>query len=381
MGSSTGDIGYRVALDAHLLSDQAGYRSAGVHQYIAHLVRHLPHADESLRLTALVGKHTAIPDPLVEAHRSRWPTGRAPVRIVWEQLAQPIVLRRLRADVVHGPVFVGPLFSQCPSVITVHDLSFLRYPRQCRSGNRLYLKLMTRLSAQRARRVIAVSRFTAQETTALLGIPAERIQVIYHGVEPAFRRLPADQVDQFRRRRDLPARFALFLGTVEPRKNLVRLVEALAQLGNSAVPLILAGGRGWHCDELDARIEALGLKENVRFAGYVPQDELPLWYNAASVLVYPSLYEGFGLPVLEAQACGTPVLTSAASSLPEVAGDAALLVDPHDANALSSGLDRLLHDASLRQDLRERGIEHAQHFTWPDTASKTAQVYRQALRA
>jgi glycosyltransferase involved in cell wall biosynthesis len=377
--------GSHVVINAHLLSGRAWYRSAGVHQYIYHLMRHLGQADDRLRYTVLLGEGVPPPGVALTPLQSRWPTSRAAVRVVWEQLVQPWVLRRIGADLVHGPVFVGPLFAPCPVVVTIHDLSFIRFPALFRPANRLYLTVLTRLSARRARRLIAVSAHAAAESTQLLGVPPERIDVVYHGVDPSFRPLPADEVVAFRQRRGLPGRFMLFVGTLEPRKNLVRLVEAFARIygricGNDGrVRLVLAGGKGWLYDELFAKVEALGLGEAVIFPGYVMSDELPLWYNGAAVLAYPSVYEGFGLPVLEAQACGTPVLTSNVSSLPEAAGDAALMVDPYDVEALAAGLNRLLADESLRHDLRERGLAHAKQFSWPHTAQETARVYRRAL--
>lgn len=409
------DIPFHVAINAHLLSGRAWYRSAGVHQYIHHLLRYLEQrgADETdgageyarLRYTVLLGEGVLPPDvadggetadeyireyiPRLPVLRSRWPTSRAPVRVVWEQVVQPWVLRRIGADLVHGPAFVGPVLAPCPAVVTIHDLSFLRFPALFRPANRLYLAVLTRLSARRARRLIAVSAETAGETTRLLGVPPERIDVVYHGVDPMFHPLPAGEVASFRQRRGLPERFVLFVGTLEPRKNLVRLVEAFARIGGGGgavgdrpqlrARLVLAGGKGWLYDELFARVEALGLGEQVTFPGYVASDELPLWYNAATALAYPSIYEGFGLPVLEAQACGTPVLTSNVSSLPEAAGEAALMVDPYDVEALAAGLHRLLVDEPLRHELRERGLVHAGQFSWPRAAQETVRVYRRAL--
>ena len=368
-----------VAINAHLLSGQTGYRSAGVHQYIHHLLRYLGQADEGLRYTVLLGQGVLPPDGALPVLRSRWPTGRAAVRVVWEQVVQPWTLHQIGAHLVHGPVFVGPLFSPCPSVVTIHDLSFIRFPALFRPANRLYLTVLTRLAARRARRLIAVSAHTAEEATRLLGVPLARIDVVYHGVDPAFCPLPANEVAAFRQRRGLPERFVFFVGTLEPRKNLVRLVEAFARIRAGRVGLVLAGGKGWLYDELFASVEALGLHEEVIFPGYVVDDELPLWYNAATVLAYPSVYEGFGLPVLEAQACGTPVLTSNVSSLPEAAGDGALTVDPYDVEALAAGLHRLLADEPLRLQLRERGLAHARQFSWPRTAQETARVYRRAM--
>ncbi len=386
MEGTAGDD-FHVAINAHLLSGRASYRSAGVHQYIHCLLRHLGQAGDGLRYTILLGEGVLPPDVALTSLQSRWPTSRAMVRVLWEQLVQPWTLRQIGADLVHGPVFIAPLFAPCPAVVTIHDLSFIRFPKLFRPATRLYLTVLTRLSAQRARRLIAVSAHAASEATRLLNVSPERVDVVYHGVDPAFRPLPANEVAAFRQRRGLPERFVLFVGTLEPRKNLVRLVDAFARIyervyendNGGRVRLVLAGGKGWLYDELFARVKALGLGEAVIFPGYVMDDELPLWYNAATVLAYPSVYEGLGLPVRDAQACRTPVLTSNCSSLPEAAGDAALMIDPYDVEALAAGLNRLLADEPLRHSLRERGLVHARKFTWPRTAQQTARVYRRAL--
>ncbi|MCP4536800.1 MAG: glycosyltransferase family 4 protein [Chloroflexi bacterium] len=370
---------FHVAINAHILSGRAWYRSAGVHQYIYHLLRHLHLDDNDVRYTILLGEGELPPDITFSIRQSRWPTSRAAVRVLWEQLVQPWVLRRIDADLVHGPVFVGPLFASCPTVVTIHDLSFIRFPNLFRPANRLYLTALTRFSARRARRLIAVSAHAAAEAAQLLDVPSERIDVVYHGVDPVFRPISTDEVAAFRERQGIPEQFVLFLGTLEPRKNLVRLVEAFARIYDDKTKLVLAGGKGWLYDTLFARVESLGLENAVIFPGYVASDDLPLWYNAATTLAYPSIYEGFGLPVLEAQACGTPVLTSNVSSLPEAAGDAALIVDPYDVEALAAGLNQMLTNEPLRRELRERGLAHASRFSWTRTAQETASVYRQVL--
>ncbi|MGD2166306.1 MAG: glycosyltransferase family 1 protein [Anaerolineae bacterium] len=374
----TAEEGLHVAVNAHLLSGRDSYRSAGVHQYIRHLLRHLGGVESGMRFTALLGAEAVEPATDLPVLRSRVDTSKPASRVLWEQLRQPRVLREIKADLIHGPVFVGPLVAPCPIVTTIHDLSFIRFPRLFRPVNRLYLTTMTRLSARRARRLIAVSEYTARESVELLSIPREKIKVVYHGVNGAFRPLPDEEVTSFRTRRDLPEQFVVFVGTLEPRKNLVRLIEAFAEVQDGRHKLVLAGGKGWLCEELFARVEDLGLENDVQFPGYVPNEELPLWYNAAMALVYPSLYEGFGMPVTEAQACGTPVLASNTSSLPEAAGDAALLVDPHDAEAIAAGLRQILSDSALREQLSRRGLEHAQTFSWPRTARETVQVYGNA---
>jgi len=371
--------GFHVAINAHLLSSQDGYRSAGVHQYIYHLIDQLGADGDDIRYTAMVGGGALPSNPAIAQLRSKLNTDRASVRVLWEQLAQPVTLRKIGADLVHGPVFVGPIASPCPTVITLHDLSFIRFPKLFRPANRLYLTLMTRLSARRAERLIAVSSFTAAEATRLLGVPSDRIDVIYHGVRSVFRPLPAPEVENFRQRRGLPERFVLFVGTLEPRKNLMSLVQAFARIRDKHTYLVIAGGKGWLYEGLFAEVERLGLTEEVIFPGYVSNKELPLFYNAATLLAYPSIYEGFGLPVVEAQSCGTPVLCSDSSSLPEAAGDAALTVDTRNVEALAEGLHRLLSDEALRDRLRKRGFSHASQFDWRRTAVMTSQVYRTIL--
>jgi glycosyltransferase involved in cell wall biosynthesis len=370
----------RIAVNAHLLSGQHSYRSAGVHQYILHLLRHLGSVEgDDIRFTVLLGAGAPEPASDLRFCRSRWDTSRPAVRVLWEQLVQPRVLRQLEANLVHGPVFVGPLVAPCPVVTTIHDLSFIRFPHLFHPANRFYLTVMTRLSARRARRLIAVSEHAASEAVHLLGVPRGKIDVVYHGVDPAFRPLPADRIAAFRERQGLPHRFLLFVGTLEPRKNLRNLIEAFSRVYDGRSQLVLVGGKGWLYDDLFARVAELNLNGAVQFTGYVGSEDLPLWYNAATALAYPSLYEGFGMPVTEAQACGTPVLTSNTSSLPEAAGDAALLVDPHDVEDIAAGLNRILDDHALRGDLSERGLAHARGFRWSRTARETVQVYHRAL--
>jgi glycosyltransferase involved in cell wall biosynthesis len=376
--TSTAEGSFHIAVNAHLLSGQAGYRSAGVHQYIHALLSHLGQVDDKLRYTVLLGEGK-LGSTSLTLLRSRWPTSKVPVRVVWEQCALPWVLRYIKADLVHGPVNIIPLLSPCPTITTIHDLCFVRFRYLLRPSRRLYQLVMTRLSARRARRIIAVSTHTADEITRLFQTPRERIDVIQHGVDPSFHPRPAEEVETFRQRHGLPDRFVLAVGTLEPRKNHTKLVEAFSRIYDSGVKLILVGGRGWLYKDLFARVETLGLSEHVTFAGYVPNEELPLWYNAATIFVYPSLYEGFGMPILEAQACGTPVLTSNIPPMTEAAGDAALLVPPTDVDALAMALQRLLTETLLQQELKERGLAHAKHFSWRHTAQKTTCVYRRAL--
>lgn len=377
--NGAGTVG--VGVNAHLLSLAEGYRSAGITWYIYNLLRHLPEVDPEIRFTAFLSERRYSAPPGLQVQLSRLPTHRPPVRILWEQGLQPWALRKAQVQLLHCPAFVGTRLSRVPFVVTVHDLSFLLYPEGFRKPNRLYLKSFTRWSVQRARRVIAVSDSTKRDVVRLYGIPPDKVDVVHNGVDPCFQPLPASETTAFKAEQGLPERFLLFVGTLEPRKNVARLIESYAHLPADRPPLILVGGRGWFYDEIFAQVRKLGLGENVRFAGFVPPEDLPRWYNAATLFVYPSLYEGFGLPPLEAMACGTPVVTSTASSLPEVVGPAGLLVDPTDSEALTEAMKRVLGDQDLQDEMRAAGLIQAQGFSWQETARRTAGSYRRALSA
>jgi len=372
-----------VALNAQLLFGPASYRSAGIHHYIDCLLRELPGAAPDLRYTVFVGAgQPQMPGAAIR--RTALPTARPWARILWEQLLQPIELMRLRPDLLHSLAFVSPWRPPCPAVVTVYDLSFKLTPDRFPPAQRLYLSAFTARSCHRARRVIAISESTRSDLVRLFGVPRSKVDVAYPGVSAAFRPLPAEPVAAFRAEHKLPERFILYLGTLEPRKNVDSLLRAFAEVrradagtGGSGLHLVLAGARGWWYEELFRLIQSLDLTEVVHLPGYVPEAELPLWYNAAAAFVYPSSYEGFGLPVAEALACGRPVVTTTVSSLPEAGGEAALLVPPGDVEALAAGIQRALR---LSPEELARGPAHSALFTWADTAAKTAAAYRLALQ-
>ncbi len=372
-----------MGLNAQLLFLGETYRSAGIHRYIQQLLYALPPAAPGWQLTAFVGDTRFQAPAGLTVRYSRWSTESPWRRILWEQIAQPWVVRQERLHLLHALAYVTPIVAPCPTVVTVHDLSFVRYPEAFRPLNRLYLQVMTRRSVLRARRIIADSFSTRDDLVQTWNIPSERIYVVHVGVEKAYRPAPPEAVEAFRRRRGLPERFVLYLGTLEPRKNVIAAVEAFARwiqaTGDRTTWLILGGAKGWYYERIFSRVQELGITDRVRFPGYIPSAELPDWYRAAEVFLYPSLYEGFGLPPLEAMACGTPVITSNTSSLPEVVGDAALKVDPHDVEAIAEALARLLEDADLRRQLREAGLERARLFSWERTARETIAAYHLAL--
>lgn len=369
----------RIAISAQLLHGGAGYRSAGIHTYIEQVVRHLPEADPNLRLTLLTSHPPVGLPSSIAVRASRWPTQRPAIRILWEQLVLPSAARQ--ADVLHATAFAAPIVQPCPTVLTVYDLSFALYPQYFRGFNQTYLRFGTRYSAWRVRRIIAISDNTRRDVNRLYGVPLDRIDVAYPGVDPSLR--PCDQatLDRFRREKHLPDKFFLFLGTLEPRKNLVMLIQAFARMKHDCLEakLVLAGGIGWLADDIFAAIKSSGVKDSLILAGYVAAEEKALWLSSAVAFVYPSIYEGFGLPPLEAMACGTPVLVSKAASLPEVVGDAGISIGPDDPIGWAQAMQRVWNDSSLRSDLRERGLIQSKKFTWLETARQTAATYHRAL--
>ena len=300
---------------------------------------------------------------------------------IWHRLRLPLRVEWLvgQVDLFHGPDFVlPPLRPDTRAVVTVHDLSFLRLPHCFEPALLDYLNAAVPKAAERADWVLADSESTRRDAIELLGVPEQQTSVLYPGVEPRFR--PIDDMALLGRvqaKYQLPERFILSVGTVQPRKNYVRLVEAFAQLDVEDVDLVIAGGKGWLYRELFERIEELGLQERVRLTGYVDDDDLPALYNLAQVVAQPSLYEGFGIPVVEAMACGIPVVTADNSSLPEAAGDAGLLVDALDSEALGDALLRALTDAQLRRTMIARGQAQARRFTWEKAARILHATYQQ----
>jgi glycosyltransferase involved in cell wall biosynthesis len=375
-----------VGVNAHLLTFSQGYRNAGVGRYIYYLLQALAERGDRDGTRYTVFCHDAprpgdpARGPLTRFVTSRLDTIEPKKRIPYEQAVLPWLLPG-RVDLLHAPVNVVPLLAAVPAVVTVHDLAFMAMPERFLPAKRRYLETFTRLTMRKARHVIADSAHTRADLITLLGVPPERVTAVPLGVNRDFHPPDEEARTLFRARENLPGRYLLYLGTLEPRKNLVALVRAYARLRKRGLewPLVLAGGKGWLYEDIFRAVEEEGLAEHVRFPGYVRYEDQPLWYGCATLFVYPSTYEGFGLPVLEAMACGAPVVASNASSLPEAAGDAALLVDPHDEEALAAAVERLAGDGALRADLAARGLARAALFPWSRTAAETVRVYAAAV--
>ncbi|MFN2251968.1 MAG: glycosyltransferase family 4 protein [Anaerolineae bacterium] len=376
---STPRIGYNAAL----LSYSDDYRGAGIHRYIARLLPALAALGE-YDITAFT------PEPLAAERLPRAiEVRRAPAmaasplgRIAWEQTRLPGEVRRSGARVYHGAAYAMPALCPTPAVVTVHDLSFERLPETLPLLQRRYLGLATRLAVRRAQALIAVSQFTRRELVDALGAAPDRVHVVHNGIEPAFRPAPPSAQAAVRERYGLAGPFALTLGTLQPRKNLVTLMRGYAALrarDPDTPPLAVIGGAGWGGVHPAKLADELGVGGQVRVLGFVPDDDLPALYSSCSVFAYPSLYEGFGLPVAEALACGAPTLVAAASSLPEVGGPAVVQVEPGDHEAGAAALRNLLGDDSRRRSLRIAGPERAKRFSWERAARETADVYGMVL--
>jgi glycosyltransferase involved in cell wall biosynthesis len=299
--------------------------------------------------------------------------------ILWHRLRLPIPVEWFTGpiDIFHATDFVLPPVRQARTILTVHDLTFMRLPECAEAGLRAYLDKVVPRSIQRADLVLADSQSTKKDLIELLGVSPDKIEVVYAGVERRFRPMEGEMaLHRVKKRYGLNFPFILSLGTLEPRKNFTRLIEAYALMRDRGLKLVIAGGKGWLYDEIFAKVEELGLEDKIIFPGFIADEDLPALYNLAKIFVFPSLYEGFGLPPLEAMACGTPVVTSDRPSLPEVVGGAGLMVEATDDQELARAMERVLTDENLRREMREKGLRQAAKFTWEAAAEKLLDVYR-----
>jgi glycosyltransferase involved in cell wall biosynthesis len=303
---------------------------------------------------------------------------------LWLQIQCPRLLRRLGADIFHGPNFLAPLFAPCPTVLTIHDLSSFLFPKLHTVRNNLVQRLLP-AAIRRAARVVAISENTKRDLIQHLHVPEEKIRVAPNALPPGVSRVEDKRVlDDTRRRYELPDRFFLFVGTLEPRKNIPRLLDAFALFARrdeGQTHLVLVGEHGWGAQEVLAHHRRLQLGDRVRFLGYVDHGELPSLYSLARALIMPSVYEGFGLPVLEAMACGAPVLAAENSGLAETAGDAALTCHHDDVERMAELMSVLDRDEELRARLAEKGRERAKQFAPRTFVEAMQQVYRETLES
>lgn len=303
---------------------------------------------------------------------------RTPARIWREQINIPGIAHAARTDLLHLTGFAAPLRHSSPVVLTVHDLIGVLFAHNFPPMSRFYWSRYLPFTLRSVDRIISDSENTKRDILQSVKIPPERIQVIYLAADESFQPIGDQQaIESVRQALQLPQSFFLFVGTLEPRKGIDTLISAYSQATDDVVEgLVIVGKRGWSWDKLFQQVTALGLERRVKFLDYVPDEAMPSLYNLARAFVFPSRYEGFGLPALQALACGTPVLSSNAASLPEVIGSAGILVPPDDIEGFAREMIRLSRDSELCANLRARGLERAKSFSWERTARETAKVYQ-----
>jgi glycosyltransferase involved in cell wall biosynthesis len=366
----------RIGIDARLVH----YTKAGIAQYILQLVRELAKLDSGNAYVLL--QHRQDRQPLVQRPNFRRHTLWTPSHHRLEQKALPFEIGRLNLDLLHSPDFIPPFRRNCLSVITVHDLSFLLFPGFMTKESANYYGQID-VAVRNTDHIIAVSQSTSSDLQRLLGVSESKISVIHEAADPLFR--PVDNPEAMaavRSRYGVPDEFVLFVSTIEPRKNLPTLFEAFRLLldrYSTSAKLVVVGRLGWLVDDSLAAVDRLRLRDHVLFLQQVPPEDLLHLYNAARALVMPSFYEGFGLPALEAMACGTPVVVSNVSSLPEVVGDAGILVSPEDSEGIVVAMWRILSDPRLRDEMRDKGLSRAACFSWNKAARRTLDVYHEVM--
>jgi glycosyltransferase involved in cell wall biosynthesis len=369
----------RIAIDARKLHDY------GIGTYVRNLLRELARQDGDDQYRLLCRREDA---GFIHSLGSRF----APVvesaghYSIREQVTVPFFVGRSRVDLFHAPHYVVSPLMPCPYVVTIHDCIHLRFPQYL--PNRaalLYAKTVMTVAARRAKRVLTVSNASKQDILSYLGVPASKVEVIYNALDEQLETPPTpEDVARVRERFQLTSPFILYTGNIKPHKNVDRLIEAYSLLrprGFEHVKLLIIGDEISKYPNLRRLVHRFQLHKHVRFLGFVPDETLAVLYRLASVFVFPSLYEGFGLPPLEAMAAGTPVITSNTSSLPEVVGEAAVLIDPMDSFAIADAMARVLGDEALRTSLVCRGRERVKAFSWKRSVARVREVYAELVGA
>jgi glycosyltransferase involved in cell wall biosynthesis len=371
----------RIGIDATSLPPQP----VGAGNYMIYLIRALAEVNDRHELIVFAQPGGRALVDLPESKHLQWvilPEKRPALRLLWEQTFLPGLARRARLDLLHSLHYTRPWRLPCRSVVTFHDMTFFLFPQLHTRARRVLFPLAIRFSARTADAIITISESTRRDSLRLLGVPPQKIFTTQLGVDPAYRPIRDSRLrEEIRQKYGLPENFILYVGLVEPRKNLPVLIQAYRSVLGQGVRhrLVIAGRFGWNYRQVLEEIDRLDLQDLVSFTGYVPRQDLPIVYNLASLFVYPTLYEGFGLPALEALACGTPVITSEVASLPEIMGEAGILIPPGDGQALSQAILSVLSDQALRERMKEKGPQQAAAFTWERTARQTLQVYHHIL--
>lgn len=366
----------RIGIDARIVH----YARGGIRNYVLHLLEALTLLDANTGYYVLHSRKDCAP-PLPRPNFRAVPCW-TPSHHRLERWTLGIEVARLGLDLLHTTDFIPPALGYHRSVTTVHDLTFLHYPQFLTAESHRYYNRQIEWAVRRADHILADSQATQSDLISLLDVPPHKITVVHLAADPAFRPCAEPEARRIAAQYGLDPGYLLSVGTLEPRKNVPGLLQAYRLLldgGATTASLVLVGGKGWLYDEIFERVEVLHLEKYVRFLHNVPDADLPGLYNAADVLATPSFYEGFGLPALEAMACGTPVVVSDRASLPEVVGDAGLLVDPDDPQDIARALGRVLTDDLLRARMRERGLAQAARFSWERAGRATLAVYQKVV--
>jgi len=367
----------RVGIDARITH----YSRGGIRNYVMYLIDALAAIDSSTEYYVLHSRKDQAPP--AAGPNFRPVACFTPPHHRWEKWAFGAEIERLRLDVLHSTDFIPPAFGYKCSVITIHDLSFLHYAQFLTDESRRYYNYQIHWAAKRADCILADSRATQSDIASLLDVSESKITVAHLAAHTRFKPMPSADSARVANQYGLSPGYLLFVGTLEPRKNLPGLLEAyriLLDKGMVSVPLVIVGSKGWLYGQTYERLNELDLRNHIAFIHDVPDHDLPALYNAATLLIAPSFYEGFGLPALEAMACGTPVVVADRASLPEIVGEAGVLVNPEDPKDIADGMIRLLKDKKLYQCMQAAGPIQAATFSWGKTAERTLAVYREALK-
>lgn len=356
----------------------------GIEKYIQQSLSALSKTDKSTGYVLFLCKDSPAPQVSFRNNFKKYftdfPTHSTLARILWEQFWLSGEIKKQEISLFHGTSFVLPFFKPCKYLLTIYDLSYIYYPESYTFFNRLYYKLLLKHSINSANRIITISKAAKKEIMSEFNVPDKKIEIIYPGFDDSFGQFNKDAAKEFiRKNYSIASPFFVFVGSLIPRKNLVRVIEAMNKL-KSTLPnhkLVVVGKKGWLYDEIFETVNRLKLTDTVIFTSYVQEQDLPFFYNAADALVFASLHEGFGIPLLEAMACGCPVITSNKSSMPEVAGDAALFVNPLDVTDISNAMRKIATDQSIRKELIAKGLQRVKLFSWDTAGEQLSKVYAQ----
>jgi glycosyltransferase involved in cell wall biosynthesis len=371
----------KIGINARYIQKQR----TGIENYLHNLIKHLKLTDHTDEFMLYFGNDKPIPQDVLGGNFTSdipsMSTNSQIKRILWEHFYIPQALKRDKIDVFHEPSFIAPIFKSCPTITTVYDLAFIFHPECFTRRNVLYLNTMLSRSVRSSDRIIAISNSTKNDIINHFNIEQNKVRVVYCGYNDYFRAMDSKEACAGTlRKHGITGEFLLNVSMISPRKNLLTLLRSFKSARakrKTGLQLVIAGSKGWLYEEIFEEVSKLSLEKYVIFTGYIPDEELLHLYNSAALMVYPSIYEGFGLPVLEAMACGCPVIASNTSSLPEVCGDAALLVNPLDAEGLSESICKALEDNAFRNRMAVRGFQRIKSFSWSKAANETLQLYKE----